>query len=56
MAAEFAFVLLALLLAVAAPLVLYALVSSETDDLPVMDRQTAERAARRDTREAEPED
>ena len=56
MAAEFAFVLLAFLLAVAAPLVLYAFVSSETDDLPVMDRETAERAARRDTRETEGED
>lgn len=56
MAAESAFVLLVLLLAVAAPLVLYALVSSETDDLPVMDRETAERAARRDTRETERED
>lgn len=48
MAAEFGFVLLALLFAVAAPLVLYVLVSAETDDLPVMDRETAERVARRD--------
>jgi hypothetical protein len=55
MAAEFGFVLLVLLFAVAAPLVLYLLVSAETDDLPVMDRTEAERVARRDTDDAEQE-
>jgi hypothetical protein len=49
MAAEFGFVVLVLLFAVVAPLVLYVLVSAETDDLPVMDRETAERVARQDT-------
>jgi hypothetical protein len=51
MPAEFAVVLLFLLFAVAAPLVLYALVSAETADLPVMDREAAERVARQDTDE-----
>ena len=40
---------LVLLLAVGAPLVLYVLIESETEDLPTMDREAAERAARRDT-------
>jgi hypothetical protein len=38
----------ALLLAVGAPLLLYALVRAEHDDREVMDRSAAERAARRD--------
>jgi hypothetical protein len=38
-----------LLLAVAAPLVLYALVRTEHDAREVMDRESAERVARRDT-------
>jgi type II secretory pathway pseudopilin PulG len=37
------------LLAVVAPLVLYALVRAEHDDRQTMDREDAERAARRDT-------
>ena len=39
------------LLAVGAPLALYALVRSEHDRRETMDREDAERAARRDTRE-----
>lgn len=53
MAAEGAFVLLFVLLALAAPLVLYGLVrrERERDAETVADRESAERAARRDTRE-----
>lgn len=40
---------LVLLLALGGPLVLYALIQSETDDVPVMDREAAERAARSDS-------
>jgi hypothetical protein len=47
-----AFVVLFVLLAVAAPLVLYVLVRSEHDNRERMDRERAERAARRD-RDAE---
>ena len=43
-----------LLLAVAAPLVLWRLVQSERDDGPATDRESAERAARRDTRDDPP--
>jgi multisubunit Na+/H+ antiporter MnhG subunit len=48
-----AVVALVVLVGVAAPLVLYALVRAEHDDRERMDRQTAERAARRDTRDRE---
>lgn len=49
MAGESGFVfVLIFALALFGPLVLYALVSAETADLPVMDRNTAERIARRD--------
>ncbi|SFL65398.1 hypothetical protein SAMN04487950_4497 [Halogranum rubrum] len=49
MAGEFGLVfVLVLALALLGPLVLYALVSAETTDLPVMDRDSAERIARRD--------
>lgn len=41
-----------LLFALAAPLVLYVLVRDETRDNPVMRREDAERAVRRDTRDA----
>ena len=40
-----------LLLALVAPFVLYALVRAEHDDREEMDRDAAERAARRDTRD-----
>jgi hypothetical protein len=39
-----------LLLAVAAPLVLWLLIESETDDPDVMDRRSAEESARADSR------
>lgn len=42
---------LVLLLAVAAPLALWRLVRAEGDDGPEVDRETAERTARRDTRD-----
>ncbi|EJN57061.1 hypothetical protein [Halogranum rubrum] len=49
MAGEFGLVfVLFVVLALLGPLVLYALVSAETNDLPVMDRDSAERIARRD--------
>lgn len=53
MAAEAAVVVLFVLLALAAPLVVYLLVREERerDAATVADRETAERAARRDTRE-----
>jgi hypothetical protein len=44
-----------LLLAVGAPLVLYALVRAEHDEREVMDRSDAERAARRDVDEDDAE-
>lgn len=44
-------VALVLLLAFAAPLVLYVLVRQEHDAREEMDRETAERTARRDTRD-----
>ncbi len=47
--AEGLVVVVFLLLALAAPLVLYALVRAEHDQREEMDRETAERAARRDT-------
>ena len=40
-----------LVLAVAAPLVLWRLVEAERDEGPPTDRRSAERAARRDTRD-----
>ena len=43
-----ALVLVVVLLAVGGPLLLYAFVRAEHDDREVMDRSTAERAARRD--------
>jgi multisubunit Na+/H+ antiporter MnhG subunit len=46
------FVLVALV-GLAAPLVLYYLVRAEHDQREEMDRQSAERAARRDTRDRE---
>jgi hypothetical protein len=49
--AEALVVVVFLLLAVAAPFVLYALVRSEHDAREEMDRETAERTARRDTRD-----
>ncbi|MFD1587011.1 hypothetical protein ACFR9U_08445 [Halorientalis brevis] len=49
--AEGAVLILVLLLAVAGPFVLYALIQSETDDVPTMDRTEAERTARRDSDE-----
>lgn len=55
MAAEFGFVLLFVALALLGPLALYALISAETADLPVMDRDSAERIARRDV-DSETED
>ncbi|MGQ4555438.1 hypothetical protein [Halobellus sp. GM3] len=45
------FLLVVVLLAVVAPLLLYALVRAEHDGRETMDRQSAERAARRDTQE-----
>ena len=42
-----------LLVAVGAPLLLYALVRAEHDDREVMDRSDAERAARRDVDEGD---
>jgi len=53
MAAEGAILLVFVLLALAAPLVLYVLVRDERerDAETVADREAAERAARRDTRE-----
>jgi multisubunit Na+/H+ antiporter MnhG subunit len=42
-----------LLLAIAGPVVLYLLVRAEHDRREPMDRESAERAARRDTRERE---
>ena len=42
---------LMLLLALGGPLVLYALIQSETDDVSVMDREAAERTARSDSGE-----
>lgn len=53
--AEGALVLIFLLVAAGAPLVLYLFIRAETEDLPVMDREAAERAARRDT-EDDPRD
>lgn len=50
-AEAFAALLLCLLLGVAAPLALWRLVESERDDGPETDRRTAERTARRDTRD-----
>ena len=47
--AEGAFLLVFVLLALAAPLALYALVRGEHDRRETMDRRDAERAARRDT-------
>lgn len=47
--AEGVFVVLVLLLAIAGPFVLYALIQSETDDVPVMDRTAAERTVRSDS-------
>ena len=41
-------VLLVLVIGLGAPLVLYALVRAEHDDREVMDREAAERTARRD--------
>lgn len=52
MAAEALVVLLFVGFAVVAPLVLWALVQTEREDRTVMDREAAERAARRDTAEA----
>jgi len=49
--AEGAIVVAALLLAVGGPVVLWWLVESETDDTRVVDRKTAERTARADTRD-----
>ncbi|MFB6096314.1 MAG: hypothetical protein ABEJ74_02875 [Haloferacaceae archaeon] len=49
--AEFAVVFVFLALAVAGPLVLYGLVRAERDRRERMDREDAERAAQRDTRE-----
>jgi hypothetical protein len=46
-----AFVGIFLVLALVAPLVLYLLVRSERDQREEMDRESAERAARRDTPE-----
>lgn len=46
-------VLVVFVLVVAGPLVLYYLVRSEHDARETMDRQEAERTARRDTRERE---
>ena len=51
MAAEALLLVVILLLAVAAPLALWRLVQTERDDGPGMDRGSAERAARRDTRD-----
>jgi len=48
-----ALVFVFLLVAVVAPLVLYALVRSEHDRRETMDRSDAERAARRDTGDEE---
>ena len=42
---------LVLLLALGGPLVLYALIQSETDDVSVMDREAAERTVRSDSGE-----
>ncbi|MFB6195166.1 MAG: hypothetical protein ABEI80_03270 [Haloplanus sp.] len=54
MATGAAFVLIvALLLAVAVPLVVYALVDEEAENTRRMDRASAEQAARRDTDESE---
>ena len=50
-AAEAALVVVVLLLALILPLSLYVLVRSEHDQREEMDRESAERAARRDTRE-----
>jgi len=50
--AEAAFALV-LLLALVAPLVLYYLVRAEHGEREEMDRESAERAARRDTRDRE---
>ncbi|WP_169051803.1 hypothetical protein [Halorhabdus amylolytica] len=44
-------VILALVVALALPLVLYGLVRAEHDQRETMDRDDAERAARRDTRQ-----
>lgn len=44
-------VVLFLLLALVAPLVLHVLVRAEHDEREPMDRETAERTARRDTRD-----
>lgn len=49
--AGFGIAVLFLLLALLAPLVLYALVRAEGSEREEMDRETAERAARRDTDE-----
>lgn len=52
MAGEFGLVLF-VVLALLGPLVLYTLISAETTDLPVMDRDSAERIARRDVDDGE---
>ena len=51
MAGESLVFVVLLLLAVAAPLVLWRLVEAEGDDGLATDRETAERTARRDTRD-----
>ena len=51
MAGETLVFVMLLLIAVAAPLVLWRLVEAEGDDGPATDREAAERAARRDTRD-----
>jgi len=51
--AEGALVAVFLLFALLAPLVLYGLVRAEHDQRETMDRDEAERAARRDTRDEE---
>jgi type II secretory pathway pseudopilin PulG len=48
-----AFVVVFVLIAVLAPLVLYALVRSEHDARETMDRRAAEQSARRDTPDAD---
>ena len=54
MAAEALVFVVFLLFAVTAPLVLWRLVQSERDDGPATNRGSAERAARRDTRDDPP--
>lgn len=45
------FVVLIFLFALAIPIGLWLLIESETDDTPVLDRESAEQSARADTRE-----